>query len=56
MRFKPNQQITYKQNSSKYALTRKKKKKDKPKRLLWNIQEEKVNAKNNKHVSKTLSI
>ena len=25
MRFKPNQQITYKQNSSKYALIRKKK-------------------------------
>lgn len=54
MRFKPNQQITYKQNSSKYALIRKKK--DKPKRLLWNIQEEMVNVKNNKHVSKTLSI
>ena len=27
MRFKLNQQITYKQNSSKYALIRKKKKK-----------------------------
>ena len=43
MRFKSNQQITYRQNSSKYALSRKKK--DKPKRLIWNIQEEMVNAK-----------